>query len=377
MRKALVLSTAAAVVLAAGFLRAQQSVDPKNIVELELLTHTEVSDKIRNQGMTSVLVVTGGTEERGPHDVLGGHTIMSRYRAIEIAKRLGKTLVAPVLPIAVQATGLSRTLNVAAPANAPQPGGVQMPADVFKQVQIAMIESMAMSGFKDIFLMGDHGGGQQQMCEAAMEQDEKLSPAGVRVYYVPDFYQKTHDDIDLYMYNHKLPIAGHGAMMETSEMLYWEPTPGMFVRPIYKTVEFTPTNTDPEAWKASRDARAAQPARPVCGPGSAAAERAAAGANQATQGAAAASGGRRGGDPAGGGGGAAGAAGGVAAAGGGAGTGRRGGGQAQAGNAAPRVNNGLTGDPRPSTKAIGKDVAEIGISNTVAQIRKLMAERGR
>src|SRR6185436_6232419 len=136
MRKSVVLSTAAAVVLAAGFLRAQQSVNPKDIVELELLTHSEVYDKIHNQGMTSVLVVTGGTEERGPHDVLGGHTIMSRYRAVAIAKRLGKTLVAPVLPIAVQATGLSRTLNVAAPANAPQPGGVQMPADVFKQVQI-------------------------------------------------------------------------------------------------------------------------------------------------------------------------------------------------------------------------------------------------
>src|SRR5580765_149380 len=207
MKNVPVLSTAAAVMLAVAFARAPQAPDAKDIVELELLTHTEVYDKIHNQGMTSVLVITGGTEERGPHDVLGGHTIMSRYRGAVIAKRLGKTLVAPILPIAVQATGLSRTLNVAAPANAPQPGGVQMPADVFKQVQIAMVESMAMSGFKPIFLMGDHGGGQQQICEAAMEEDEKLSPAGVRVYFIYDFYQKTHDDIDMYMYEHKLPIA--------------------------------------------------------------------------------------------------------------------------------------------------------------------------
>src|SRR5262245_11002924 len=143
MRNATVLSIAGAVVLGAAFARAPQSPDPKNIVELELLTHTEVYDKIHNQGMTSVLVVTGGTEERGPQDVLGGHTIMSRYRAAEIARRLGKTLVAPILPIAVAATGLREDTN--------QPGGVQMPADVFKSVQLAMVESMYMNGFKDIF----------------------------------------------------------------------------------------------------------------------------------------------------------------------------------------------------------------------------------
>jgi hypothetical protein len=39
------------------------------------------------------------------------------------------------------------------------------------------------------------------------------------------------------------------------------------------------------------------------------------------------------------------------------------------------VNNGLTGDPHPSTKEIGKVVAEIGINNTVVEIKKQMAER--
>ena len=301
--------------------RAAQQPAVADVVELEYLTHTEVTDKIKNQGFTSVLIVTGGTEERGPHAVLGGHTIMSRYRAAEIAKRLGKTLVAPILPIAVSATGLRE--------NTDQPGGVQMPADAFKTVQLAMIESMAMNGFKDIFVMGDHGGGQNEMRQAVEEEDAKLSAKDVRVYYIGDFYQKTHDDIDMYMYEHKLPIAGHGAMMETSEMLYWESAKGLpagsLIRPIYKTVPYAPANEDPEAWKAARDARAARAsgAAPAAG--------------------AARGGGRAAADP----------------------------------NAPPRVNNGLSGNPHPATKEIGKDVVEIGVKNTVAQIQALKKERGR
>ena len=343
MKKAFVLFAGFAFAVGATLTGAQAPVNVNDIVELELLTHTEVYDKIHNQGMTSVIIVTGGTEERGPQDVLGGHTIMSRYRCAAIARRLGKTLVAPVLPIAVAATGLRE--------NTTQPGGVQMPADVFKAVQVAMIESMAMNGFKDIFLMGDHGGGQQQIQQAAEEEDAKLSPKGVHVYYVADFYQKTHDDVDMYMYEHKLPIAGHGAMMETSEMLYWEPTPGLYVRPSYKTVQGSPINTDPEVWKANHDRQVAARAAAASGAAPAAGSAAQAGTGQGNAQVAGGAGRRAGG------------------AGGTRGTG------AADPNAPPRVDNGLSGDPRPATKEIGKDVAEIGISNTVAEIKKLLAER--
>jgi len=319
MKKALFLA-ATALVPALTFAQPATPVDVKNIVELELLTTSEAYDKIHNQGKTSVLLITGGTEARGPHNVLGGHTIMSRHRGVEIAKRLDNALLAPVVPVAVAATGVTPGTRT--------PGGYQIPAEAFKALQLGLIESLSYSGFKDIFVMGDHGGGQKEMKEAVDEMDAKLSPSGVHVYYINDFYQKTHDDIDMYMYDHKLPIGGHGAMMETSEMLYEQPVPDMYVRSIYKTVPFDPTGQTPEQWKAARDARAARLAAAAAGGGAAAG---------ATGG-----GGRgRGADP----------------------------------NAPPRVNNGLTGDPHQATKDIGKDVFEIGVKNTVAEIKKQTAEK--
>src|SRR5215212_11476626 len=165
MKKVLTLAAGLALLPALAFAQAAKPFDVKDTVELELLTHTEVYDKIHKEGKTSVLLVTGGTEERGPHNVLGGHTIMSRFHAVNIAKKLGKTLVAPVLPMAVAATGLRE--------NTEQPGGVQLPADVFKAVILAEIESQYFNGFKDIFVMGDHGGGQAEMKAAADEMDKK------------------------------------------------------------------------------------------------------------------------------------------------------------------------------------------------------------
>ena len=42
---------------------------------------------------------------------------------------------------------------------------------------------------------------------------------------------------------------------------------------------------------------------------------------------------------------------------------------------APRVNNGVTGDPRPSTPEIGKVFVEMKVNNAAAQINRLIAAK--
>ena len=66
-------------------------------VQIELLTHTEIYDAIHKKGYTTVLVYNGGTEQRGPHAVLGGHTFIAYGIAERLAQKLGNALVAPVL----------------------------------------------------------------------------------------------------------------------------------------------------------------------------------------------------------------------------------------------------------------------------------------
>ena len=67
-----------------------------NTVFLEELTWTEVRDAI-GAGSTTIIIPTGGTEQNGPHMVLGKHNFLVKHKAEAVARRLGNALVAPVV----------------------------------------------------------------------------------------------------------------------------------------------------------------------------------------------------------------------------------------------------------------------------------------
>ena len=77
---------------------ARQSATMKKepLVEFEMMTWPEVKAALA-AGKTTAIVYTGGTEQRGPQNVNGGHTLMARATAKAIALKLGNAIVMPTL----------------------------------------------------------------------------------------------------------------------------------------------------------------------------------------------------------------------------------------------------------------------------------------
>src|SRR4051812_14322060 len=77
---------------------AKQSATAKKepLVEFDMMTWPEVKAALA-AGKTTAIVYTGGTEQRGPQNVNGGHTLMARATAKAIALKLGNAIVMPTL----------------------------------------------------------------------------------------------------------------------------------------------------------------------------------------------------------------------------------------------------------------------------------------
>ena len=156
-------------------------------VFLEDLTWTELRDLV-NAGTTTMIIPTGGTEQNGPHMVLGKHNFLVKHKAGEIAKRLGHTLVAPVMSYVPEGdvnppTGHMRFT-----------GTITTPQDVFAKVLEFAARSFKQHGFRDIALLGDSGGNQaaQKLVAEALNKEWAATP--VRVHHLTDYYPGPGDD---------------------------------------------------------------------------------------------------------------------------------------------------------------------------------------
>src|SRR5215472_6487529 len=128
----------------AGLIAFAQTAQRQEQVEIEQMTYPEIYSAIHNRGKTTVLIYNGGTEQRGPHAILGGHTLMARAIAPMIARQLGNALVAPVLPYST---------NPAGGVTPQMPGAVGLTPDLFERVNEAVVDAMVKNGFRNIVLM--------------------------------------------------------------------------------------------------------------------------------------------------------------------------------------------------------------------------------
>lgn len=190
---------------------------PPDTVILEELTWTEVRDAIR-AGKTTVIFPTGGTEQNGPHMVLGKHNYIVAYAAEQIARRLGNALVAPVLAYVPEGdldppTGHMRF-----------PGTITLPHEVFMKVTEYAARSFKLSGFKDIVLIGDSGPNQKGLQSVAAMLNKEWARSDVRVHYISDYYSGNGFQEWLISQGEKPEAIGaHAGIYDTSQLMAVNP----------------------------------------------------------------------------------------------------------------------------------------------------------
>ncbi len=207
----------AALMLAAGA-RAQAP----SPVYLEELTWTELRAAI-DAGKTTAIIPIGGTEQSGPAIVLGKHNERVRFLAGRIAQALGNAIVAPVIAYVPEG-------RIDPPASHMRfAGTLSIPDDLFERTLEYAARSLRAHGFRDIVLLGDHGGYQRDLPPVADRLNREWAASGrrgARVHAIPEYFRASEEGFAALLRERGYrddEIGTHAALADTSLMLAIDP----------------------------------------------------------------------------------------------------------------------------------------------------------
>jgi creatinine amidohydrolase/Fe(II)-dependent formamide hydrolase-like protein len=183
-------------------------------VYIEELTWTEIRDAIK-AGKTTVILPTGGTEQNGPHMVMGKHNFIIHYTAGEIATRLGNALVGPVVAFVPEG-------NLDPPSGHMRfPGAITLPEEHYRKLLEFTARSFRVNGFKDVVMIGDSGGNQKGMAAVAEMLNKEWAGSGVRVHFIPEYYNSGRFSAYLEKQGFtKEQIGSHAGITDTSQLWF-------------------------------------------------------------------------------------------------------------------------------------------------------------
>jgi creatinine amidohydrolase len=188
-------------------------------VFVEELTWTELRDLIR-AGKTTVILPTGGTEQNGPHMALGKHNVRVKALSEKIARGLGNALVAPVLAYVPEG-------RLAPPSGHMRfPGTITVPDDVFQKTLESAARSFKLHGFRDIVLIGDHGGTQADLKAVAARLNREWAKTAVRVHAIDEYYRASEAEVRRLFGSRGYrddELGAHAGLTDTSLMLAIDP----------------------------------------------------------------------------------------------------------------------------------------------------------
>ena len=208
----------ACALLALGLLEGARAEAPKTVF-LEELTWTELRDQVR-AGKTTVIVPVGGTEQSGPHMALGKHNVRAKALAGKIAVALGDALVAPVVAYVPEG-------SIEPPAAHMRfPGTISVPDAAFETVLEYAARSFRRHGFRDIVLIGDHGGYQKSLAKVAAKLNREWAGTPSRVHAVEEYYRSADADYAQVLKRQGFrddEIGTHAGLADTSLTLAIDP----------------------------------------------------------------------------------------------------------------------------------------------------------
>jgi creatinine amidohydrolase/Fe(II)-dependent formamide hydrolase-like protein len=189
-------------------------------VFLEELTSPELRAAIV-AGKTTVLVPIGGTEQNGPHMVLGKHNARAWLLSGKIASTLGNAIVAPVVAYVPEGT-------IDPPSQHMRfPGTITVSEETFEKLLESAARSFRVHGFRDIVLLGDHGGYQRSLRRVAERLNNEWSRTGIRVHALPEYYATVEKEFPAYLERKghtPAEIGLHAGLADTSLSLAVDPS---------------------------------------------------------------------------------------------------------------------------------------------------------
>jgi creatinine amidohydrolase len=181
------------------------------------MTWVEVRSAI-GRGYTRVIVPSGGIEQNGPHMVLGKHNYIVGSSANEIARELGQTLVAPIIPYVPEGDYDPPTGHLRFP------GTIGISEEAYALMLEGIARSLKAGGFKTICLIADHGGSLKAQSEVAKRLTLEWAAQGVRVLDVSDYYADAAEIAFLKSQGEAEEAIGqHAGIADTSELMAVRP----------------------------------------------------------------------------------------------------------------------------------------------------------
>ncbi len=156
-------------------------IDAVDSVFIEDMTWMEVRDAMK-AGKDTVLVATGGIEQNGPYLAANKHQVVLRGTTDAIARKLGNTLVAPLIGFVPEGDIDPPTSHMKYPST------VSLTEDTYRRLLTDVCSCYRTHGFKHVVLIGDSGGNQEGMKAVAAELNAKWKDGKTKFHFISEYY---------------------------------------------------------------------------------------------------------------------------------------------------------------------------------------------